>query len=1320
MPRSFCGFRFFQPLFILAVLAIGFGEARAETPSAKAILEATGVQGGFIVHVGCDTGELTAALRANDRFQVHGLDRDSAKIAAARKRLRSQGVYGPVSVDQLSGKELPYVDQLVNLLVAEDLGEIPMSEVMRVLTPRGVAYIQNNGEWTKTVKPVPDNIDEWTHFLHDSKGNAVAQDEVVGPPRHLQWLGSPRWSRHHDRMASLSALVSAKGRIFYVMDEGSRVSIELPPKWMLIARDAFNGVVLWKKPLKDWHSHLYPLKSGPTQLARRLVAKGDRVYITLGYQEPTTALNAATGEEIQTYTQTGTTEELLESDGDLFALVNREKLDLADFKPEFNTGDQRRVREGKQFHWNKKPREVVAVNSETGKMLWSKKTVAAPLSLTVDAKHVVFHDADKVVCLDRKTGEELWSSSPVKHKPDVTTNFGPRMLLYKDVVLFAGGDRNMYAFSSKDGQTLWTAPHAQSGYQSPEDLLVARGLVWNAPTTKTGDSGKLTGRDPRTGEVKVEFPNEVDTYWFHHRCYIAKATENFFMPSRTGVEFVDLKKQNWDIHHWVRGGCLYGVMPANGLLYTPPHDCFCYPEAKLFGFNALAPASDSRQLPKTISEKNRLERGHAFGSILSTATGAGDWPTYRHDGSRSGRNTTPVSADLKPGWTTKLGGRLSAVSIANGKLFVAQVDAHTLHALDEKTGESIWAYTAGGRIDSPPTISDGRALFGSADGWVYCLRADNGELIWRYRAAPQDRRLMSLEQLESVWPVHGTVLVRDGIAWFVAGRSNFLDGGLRLYKLNAKTGEKLAEIAIDEKDPKTGKNIQVRLQTLQMPTGLADILSTDDKYVFMRSQRFDLKGQREDVGPHSGNAPVQGGTQRGDGVHLFSPTGFLDGTYFHRSYWVYGRSFAGGHNGYYQAGKFAPAGRLLAFDESSVYGFGRKPEYLKWTTTMEHQLFATSKEPPNPEVTQATRRGQAKNGQKKTEYNNGNPVNGPSVVRIKNSPSLDPTGKPLTVEAWARSDRPGGVIIARGGPQNGYALVIQKGKPAFLLRSDNKLYTAAGEKRAVNTWVHLVGTLSEDKTLKLYVDGKLVANTPVEKLVAAEPLQATEIAADEGGAVGDYKSPLPFAGVIDEVRVYHLALSAEEVAQRFAKPDAAVRSEALVLACSFNKGKAADASGHKNNGIAVGVSAVQGKVAQGLKFTGQAGRPTRKGNSNRQFAGSLVQRHWNRDIPLMVQAIAIADNTLFVAGPPDVLDEETAFERLRAGDPRIQEALANQSASLSGKRGAKLLAVSLEDGKTLGELTIHNLPVWDGMAIANGRLFMSTTAGEVVCLTPAK
>ena len=60
-------------------------------------------------------------------------------------------------------------------------------------------------------------------------------------------------------------------------------------------------------------------------------------------------------------------------------------------------------------------------------------------------------------------------------------------------------------------------------------------------------------------------------------------------------------------------------------------------------------------------------------------------------------------------WATKLEGKLSAVTLAENKLFVARVDAHEVVALHAKTGKELWRFTAGGRVDSPPSIRDGRA-----------------------------------------------------------------------------------------------------------------------------------------------------------------------------------------------------------------------------------------------------------------------------------------------------------------------------------------------------------------------------------------------------------------------------------------------------------------------------------------------------------------------------------------------------------------------------------------------------------------------------------
>jgi hypothetical protein len=118
----------------------------------------------------------------------------------------------------------------------------------------------------------------------------------------------------------------------------------------------------------------------------------------------------------------------------------------------------------------------------------------------------------------------------------------------------------------------------------------------------------------------------------------------------------------------------------------------------------------------------------------------------------------------------------------------------------------------------------------------------------------------------------------------------------------------------------------------------------------MHSQRFDLEGNRQDIAPHSGEHNVQGRHQYGTGMHLFSPTGFLDGEYMHRTYWVFGKSWASGAGGYHRAGAYAPAGRLMAFDESRIYGYGRHPVYYKWSTPLEYELFCVEKYPASDKI----------------------------------------------------------------------------------------------------------------------------------------------------------------------------------------------------------------------------------------------------------------------------------------------------------------------------------------------------------------------------------
>ena len=126
---------------------------------------------------------------------------------------------------------------------------ISREEIMRVLAPGGVfcSGVARSGSARLRIarKPWPQEIDQWTHFLHSAAGNAVAADQRVAPATALQWIVEPKYCRSHEIDSSLPAMVSADGRLFYILDEGpiGITDPRFPARWVLIARDAFNGRV---------------------------------------------------------------------------------------------------------------------------------------------------------------------------------------------------------------------------------------------------------------------------------------------------------------------------------------------------------------------------------------------------------------------------------------------------------------------------------------------------------------------------------------------------------------------------------------------------------------------------------------------------------------------------------------------------------------------------------------------------------------------------------------------------------------------------------------------------------------------------------------------------------------------------------------------------------------------------------------------------------------------------------------------------------------------------------------------------------------------
>jgi len=905
-------------LFLL--LGAGSWCAAAERPArdrAQDILRAAGIRGGLIVHLGCGNGRLTAALGRSGRFVVRGLEREEQALTEARRHIAAEGVYGRTSVGRWDGKGLPFRDNLVNLVVSERPVEIGRKEIMRALAPRGVLLVRKGERWDKQVKPWPEDIDEWTHFLHGPDNNAVARDRVVGPPRRLQWIADPIHLRSHEHLNSVSAVVSARGRIFYIIDEGATAAVVAPPKWRLVARDAFNGLLLWKRELGPWEGHFRLFRSGPPAIARRLVAVGDRAYATLGYGKQVAAFDAATGQTLHTYEATKGALEIVCEKGRLFVVVG--EIDAnAPSDP------------SRRFAATPPPREkgIVAVDAAAGRVLWTRrdKHTAAlmPTTLAVSDGRVFFQNIRQVICLEAATGREKWRAD----RPVCTTRLSwsaPTLVACGGVVLSADGstggvsagaargaddvqwvmsDRDirrhpvgdLVALDAKTGKRLWTGRSLQ-GFCNPGDVFVIDDLVWAGANVSPRQVGLDTAVDLRTGQVKRRRPDNRLPVGGHTRCHRDKATQRFLVLGGVGVEFVDVKDWSWNANPWVRGTCQYGVMPCNGLLYSPPDSCACRPEARLHGFTAMAPASAKAPGPKPTAPQ--LVKGPAYAAVRDEGKAPrnadpGAWPTYRCDGARSGRTRAPVPAQLQRAWRTEIGGKLTSLTVGAGKVFVSRADAHAVFALDAGSGRIAWSRTVGGPVDSPPTLHRGLVIFGCRDGRVYCLRASDGELAWRFRAGPDDRSLIAMEGVESVWPVHGSVLVRDGLVWFAAGRSPYLDGGIRLYALEAASGRTVVTKAIDAAAGGT-------------PPMLPDILSTSGDLVYMRWMGLDAKGE----------------TARAVKPHLFSATGFLDDTWWHRTYWQYGTWMRGGFGGWPQAARQTPAGRLMVADDDTLFGFGR-------------------------------------------------------------------------------------------------------------------------------------------------------------------------------------------------------------------------------------------------------------------------------------------------------------------------------------------------------------------------------------------------------------
>ena len=800
---------------LAATLALG-ASAFAGPPEP---LGCAGIQAGVCVHILSGRGADTAAMGADGTRIVHALSPNDEVTGRVRAAAHSRGLYGLVSVETRAKLgTLPYAKHLVNLVVVDDLAEatgrgLSWPEVMRVTAPGGVVLVGGTsleqvkemlarrkltaaavgaaGPWVRIVTARPEWMGLWTHGRKcDAGGTGLADGrhdpESLGTgDQWIQWIDAEHRPSDHGSMTSLvaterlfvsitnaeTASYARDGLIWYAVDGRKR-------GYVLSARDAYNGVPYWTRP---WRG---------TQFAvRQLAAQGQFIYTI--EDGKLTGTDAASG-TIRFAVSDG---KPYVRDDDLYCgpgvvAMRRNDGEVTVF--DARTGEKRWRHAG--------PATEVGAD---GALLFLRLTHGLPKNPSRSATPTNLRR--ELIAMDFATGKELWRRS------------AEQLGLGQAEMALSSAGQGCVVLVARGGTVI-----VLDGNSGGLVQRVSAEAVGDRPAACVTD-GKLLVRgaraqfyDLRTGRALRPEPFGPPRPLGVWACGGGLLTKQMFLDELT--EKQPAGERPTARHEFlgscgVNISCIIGPAMANGLIYQPQQYCGCAGAAgKTTG---LVASSEIGPVPprEAFLAPGDLERGPAYGAQAAGAAGAeiadADWPAFRHDGQRScaGRGNVPDKLAIawrRPLATKRPVSRIIAASwrgqhfhnttitapvAAGGLVLVALVDEHEVVAMRAATGEVAWRFTADARIDSPPTIHRELCIFGCRDGRVYCLRAVDGRLVWRRRISPVDQRICVYGQLESRYPVIGSVFVDGEKAYATAGLSAAV--GVMWFAFEPETGKVL-------------------------------------------------------------------------------------------------------------------------------------------------------------------------------------------------------------------------------------------------------------------------------------------------------------------------------------------------------------------------------------------------------------------------------------------------------------------------------------------------------------------------------------------------
>jgi outer membrane protein assembly factor BamB len=771
----------FLPILpLLALLAIASGGITA--PAAKPadpLVQQLGVTRGLCVVLGDPDCALALKLARETELLIYTQLPEAAAVDRARRLVDDAGLYGTrIYIEHGPVARLHLGDNLADALIATgDWAGLHEAEALRVLRPQGKAILGAR----EVLKPFPSGVDDWSHPYHGPDNNPLSQDQLARAPYLTQFLADPRYA------PLPQVAVASGGRIFKAFGHIAFKAREEPWLNTLAAFNGYNGTLLWRR------------ETAPALMVHRntLIATPTTLYF--GDDKSCKVFDAATGdlrdEIAPPEAVAGGTfwKWMALENGVLYAVLGeQEKRDptirakmeghgwpWAPLSPGFNQ---------EEHVWGF-GRTVLALDPQTKKVLW-RHAEAEPIDTRgvclKNGRLFAFRFGAYLVCLDTKTGQALWRKTPA-NAPELFRSLGEyskrqdwrtnwRTIAYlkcsDQALYFAGPAVNkLLAVSTADGRVLWEHP-----YNNYQVVLRDDGL-YGLPGQIDKDPTRIF--DPITGSILQELKLG------RRACTrVTGSIDAIFCRANGGSTRLDTQSRQAELVSPMRPNCHDGVTIANGLLYWWPSVCDC--NLTLYGITCLGPAGNFNFRQPAV-ESERLQTPPPGDGFPFTAETSADWPMFRANPSATVTTDVRVPAKVHALWEFSLPGEVTptAPTAVGEQVFLAGTDG-IVRGVSAASGLLKWKAYTGGDVRYPPTIWQGRAYVGSGDGWVYAFETHGGRRLWRFRAAPAERRIPVYGTLQSTWPVGSGVLVAEGVAYAAAGIVNY--DGTHVYALDAETG----------------------------------------------------------------------------------------------------------------------------------------------------------------------------------------------------------------------------------------------------------------------------------------------------------------------------------------------------------------------------------------------------------------------------------------------------------------------------------------------------------------------------------------------------